>query len=85
MDTSTFADGDVIIKPDSQDTYTVEKTSPLEGVYSLNRGYAVFRRISIIDQNDEYCIVETGTSYGIAQFDHIARDGSSVSEDDILQ
>ena len=85
VDTSTFADGDVIIKPDSQDTYTVEKTSPLEGVYSLNRGYAVFRRISIIDQNDEYCIVETGTSYGIAQFDHIARDGSSVSEDDILQ
>lgn len=84
VDTSTFQEGDVIIKPDSQDTFTVEDTSPLEGVYSVNRGYAVFRQVSIIDQNDEYCIVETGTSYGIAQYDHIVRDGSTVKEDDIL-
>ncbi len=84
VDMSTFREGDVIIKPDSRDTFTVEDTSPLEGVYSVNRGYAVFRQVVIIDQNDEYCIVETGTSYGIAQFDHIVRDGSSVREDDIL-
>lgn len=84
VDTSTFQEGDVIIKPDSQDTFTAEKTIPLEGVYSINKGYAVFRKISIIDQNDEYCIVETGTSYGIAQFDHIVRDGKTVKEDDIL-
>ena len=32
VDTSTFQEGDVIIKPDSQDTFTVEDTSPLEGV-----------------------------------------------------
>lgn len=84
VDRSTFQEGDVIIKPDSQDTYTVEATSPLEGVYSVNRGYAVFRQVVIIDQNDEYCIVEAGTSYGIAQYDHIVRDGSTVKEDDIL-
>lgn len=84
VDTSTFQEGDIIIKPDSQATYTVEETKALEGVYSINKGYAVFRQISIIDQNDEYCIVETGTNYGIAQFDHIVRNGKTVKEDDIL-
>lgn len=84
VDTSTFSVGDVIIKPDSQATYTVEKTKSLEGVYSINKGYAVFRKIVILDQNDEYCIVKVGTEYGIAQFDHIVRNGKSVKEDDIL-
>lgn len=85
VDMETFQEGDVIVKPDSQDTYTIQEKSPLEGVYSLNKGYAMFRIISIIDQNEEYCIVRTGTSYGISQFDHIAKDGSTVKEDDILQ
>ncbi|NCB91472.1 MAG: hypothetical protein EOM40_02715 [Clostridia bacterium] len=84
VDMSSFENSDVIIKPDSQATYTVEETKPLEGVFSINKGYAVFRKISIIDQNDEYCLVEPGISYGIAQFDHIVRDGNTVNEDDIL-
>ncbi|MDO4445976.1 MAG: HlyD family efflux transporter periplasmic adaptor subunit [Bacillota bacterium] len=84
VDSSTFQKGDVIIKPDSQSTFTVEETKALEGVYSINKGYAVFRQIAVIDQNDEYCIVETGTKYGIAQFDHIVRNGNTVKEDDIL-
>lgn len=84
VDKETFKDGDIIIKPDSQATYVVKDTKPLEGVYSINKGYAVFRKIIIIDQNDTYCIVETGTKYGISQFDHIVRNGSTVKEDDIL-
>lgn len=84
VDTSTFNEGDIIIKPDSQDTYTIKDTQPLEGVFCINKGYAVFRKISIIDQNDEYCLVESGVSYGISQFDHIVRDGKTVKEDDIL-
>lgn len=84
VDTTTFSEGDEIIKPDSQATYTVGKTKSIEGVYCINKGYAVFRKILILDQNDEYCIVATGTDYGIAQFDHIVRNGNSVKEDDIL-
>lgn len=84
VDTTTFSQGDEIIKPDSQATYTVEKTKSIEGVYCINKGYAVFRKILILDQNDEYCIVDTGTEYGIAQFDHIVRNGKTVKEDDIL-
>lgn len=84
VDATTFSQGDEIIKPDSQATYKIEKTKSIEGVYCINKGYAVFRKISILDQNDEYCIVATGTDYGIAQFDHIVRNGKTVKEDDIL-
>lgn len=84
VDMSDFEKGDVIIHPDSADTYTIGATAELNGVYSINRGYAMFRKISIIDQNEEYCLVETGTTYGISQYDYIVKDGSTVNEDDIL-
>lgn len=79
-----FDEGDVLVKPNSTDRYTVSVTASLEGVYCINKGYAVFRKISIIDQNEEYCIVEAGTTFGIAQYDYIVRDGSRVKEEEIL-
>lgn len=84
VDCSEFSEGDVIIKPDSTERYTIKDKKPLEGVYCINKGYAVFRKVSIIDQNEEYCIVETGTDYGIAQFDNIVYDSSTVKEEEIL-
>ena len=53
-------------------------------MYNINRGYTVFRRIEIIDQNEEYCIVKTGTAYGLSLYDNIVLDSSTVSEDEIL-
>ncbi|MCB5714076.1 HlyD family efflux transporter periplasmic adaptor subunit [Lactonifactor longoviformis] len=84
VETSDFKKGDVIVKQDSSQNYVIGETAELEGVYSMNKGYAVFRKISVLDQNDEYCIVDKDTSYGIAQFDHIVLNGSSVKEEDIL-
>lgn len=84
VDMTAFEEGDVLVKPNSTERYTIRDTMPLEGVYSTNRGYAVFRRISIIDQNEEYCIVETGTDYGIALYDNIVYDSSTVKEEEIL-
>lgn len=84
VDMTAFSEGDVLVKPNSTERYTIGDTMPLEGVYSTNRGYAVFRRISIIDQNEEYCIVESGTDYGIALYDNIVYDSSTVKEEEIL-
>lgn len=76
--------GDIIIQTESKERYTIDKTDTLEGVYCINKGYAVFRKIVIIDKNDEYCIVDTKTPYGIAQFDHIVENSSTVKEQEIL-
>ena len=84
VDKSDLKAGDVLVKPDSQSRFEIKETGSLEGVYSINKGYAVFRQISVLDKNEDYCIVETGTPYGIAQFDHIVLDGSTVNEETIL-
>ncbi len=84
VDKSSFKEGAVLIKPDSSERFVVQETGNLEGVYCINEGYARFRIISIIDQNDEYCIVEKGTAYGLSQYDHIVFDATDVNEEDIL-
>lgn len=84
VDKDTFQEGDVLIKPDSNETFVVGEVDYLEGVYGMNKGYAVFRQIEILDQNEEYCIVEQGTSYGLQPFDYIVLDGETVQEEDIL-
>ncbi len=83
VDNSVFSTGDIIRKDSSNDRYIVRDTSSLEGVYCMNKGYAEFRKITIIDKNEDYCLVKEGTNYGIAQFDNIVLDASAVKESQI--
>lgn len=76
--------GTVIVKPDSSDTYTIESTKPLKGVYNINKGYAIFKKVSILCESDEYYIVQEGDSYGLCNYDHIIQNGSGISSDDIV-
>ena len=76
--------GDYLIKPESVDRYQIGPTTTIKGVYNINMGYAVFKAVIILNQNDEYCIVQSGTRYGLAQYDHIVLDSSLVNEDDIV-
>ena len=84
VDTVEFHLGDYVIKPESQERYQIGKKATLKGVYNINKGYAIFRQVNILYQNEEYCIVEEGTKYGLSIYDHIALDGSAVKEDDII-
>ena len=84
VDTAAFSDGDVLLAQDSSSTYQVGETVPLQGVYCINKGYAVFRKIQIIDQNAEYSIIKKQTQYGISQYDYIVEKASTVSEEDIV-
>lgn len=84
VDKSEFKEGDVIVKTDSNERYIIKDMKPLEGVYCINKGYAVFRKVAIIDQNEDYCIVENGTAFGIAQYDNIVFDSKTVEEEEIL-
>ncbi len=77
--------GDTILKTDSSETYALDKQESLQGVYNINRGYAVFRKVEILFQNEEYSIVATGTKYGISLYDHIALEASKIQENEIIQ
>ena len=84
VDSENLKDGDVILKPNSKETYTVHKTASLDGIYCINKGYAVFRDIDVIYQNEEYSIIRSGTKYGVNMYDHIALDGSSIAENALI-
>ncbi len=76
--------GDIIRMGDSAQTYTINKFGSLIGVYNINKGYADFRQISILYQNNEYAIVKSNTPYGLMAYDYIVLDASSVDEDDFI-
>lgn len=84
LDADAFADNTVLIKPESNDTYKLKDKKSLKGVYNINKGYAVFKQIKILSENEEYYIVESGNDYGLANYDHIALDGKSIRENDVV-
>ncbi len=85
VDQEELSKGDQLMKADSQDSYTVgSDTDSLNGVYNVNKGYAVFKQIEPIYENEDYTIVKTGTSYGISLYDHIVLQGNLVKENDVI-
>ncbi len=84
VDNSLFEIGDYIIMPDSAEKYAISKKATLIGVYNINKGYADFKQITILNQNEEYAIVKSNTEYGLSVYDHIVLDGNSVNEDDFI-
>lgn len=84
LDKSLFKEGDELIIPDSSETVKIKKTKSLKGVYNINKGYAVFKQVNILCESEEYYIVEEGSSYGLSNYDHIALNGKSVRENDLV-
>lgn len=84
VDESVFNVGDKLIKPESEDIYTVSKQDTLIGVYNINKGYADFKEITILNANDEYSIVKSNSEYGLNVYDHIVLKGDSVSDRDFI-
>lgn len=78
-------DDTVIIKPNSTETYRIgSKKDSLQGVYNINKGFAVFKQIQILYQNEDYAIIKKGTEYGLANYDHIALQGDLIKENEMI-
>lgn len=84
LDPNVFEKGDVLLKPESMETYELKDTRTLKGVYCINKGYAVFKQIQILCESDEYYIIEEGNSFGLSNYDHIALDSSNIKENDVV-
>lgn len=78
VDNSILRSGDVLRKLDSNDTYAVKDTVKLTGVYNINKGYADFRQVTKIEENDEYAIVEPDDIYGLREYDYILLDAKTM-------
>lgn len=79
--------GDYVIKPDSGERYQISVSAQLDGVYSANQGYSIFRQVEILTETKDqgYYIIKTGTKYGISPYDHIVLKADKVEENQALQ
>lgn len=81
---STFKAGDYVVKPNSTDRYQIGSSASLQGVYNINKGYAVFKQIEILKSNDEYYTIKKGMRYGLSVYDHIVLDVKTVYEGQLI-
>ncbi len=77
--------GTSLLQQDGGDgRYVVGKTASLTGVFNINKGYAVFRSISVLTKNSEYSIIEPDSTYGLSEYDMIVLDASAVELEEIV-
>ena len=76
--------GTYLVEPNTQERFQIGMNDTLQGVYNINKGYTQFRQINILYQNEEYTLVEEGTSYGLTVYDHIVLNGEAVNEEEIV-
>ena len=81
---SDFSNGDIIADAETGEQYVIGTIGELPGVYCVNKGYTQFRKVDIIDRNNEYCIIKQGSAYGLKVYDHIVLDYSTVKEDELI-
>lgn len=84
VDADALRSGDVLHATDSTRTCSVSEKATLTGVYNMNKGYADFRQIEILYQNEEYAIVKSNTDYGLNVYDLIVQDASTVTADQFI-
>lgn len=84
LDAKLFQKGDVLLEPESEDNYVIGETRTLNGVFNINKGYAVFKQIEILAESEEYYIIQSGSSYGLSNYDQIALHGNEVTEHDVV-
>lgn len=84
LDDSVLQSGYYLIQPDSAEKYAVSRIGSLTGVYNINKGYADFKQIIKLYENDEYAIVKSNTTYGLNVYDYIVLDAKTVEDNDFV-
>ena len=76
--------GDNLLKESGNASFVIGPRKAVEGVYDINRGYAIFHPIKIIEKNEDYMIVEEHSRNGISVYDHIVLQGDMVTDGQII-
>ena len=79
-------DGTETITTDTTDRHLIAVSAPLSGVYSVNKGYCIFRQVDILSETSDnnYYIINTGTYYGLSAYDRIILNADLVTENQII-
>ncbi len=83
LDAESYEAGQNVAKEDSNDRYTLSRVSSLPGVYNVNKGYVIFRKILILDEGEEYDIISSPES-SVSVYDHIVLNSDTVYEGQII-
>ena len=77
--------GIIISETDKQKIYTIKDSDKVEilGVYMVNKGYAVFALVDMVERNGDYCIVSTSGSK-IELYDRIILNSDTVKEGQVI-
>ncbi|OOB77549.1 MAG: hypothetical protein BEN18_01755 [Epulopiscium sp. Nuni2H_MBin001] len=82
-DKSNIQLGDILIKRNSVDTYTVSNIQIIQGVYIINGGYANFKEIDVISDNGEYAVL--GANSQLQRLDQIISNSKGVVENQLVK
>lgn len=87
VDPNDFSPEDVLTNSDNSDTFSLSaaQTDKLKGVYCVNQGYATFRYIDILYQDDEYTIIKDNVPYSVTWYDRIVLNHTMVKENQIIK
>lgn len=84
VDTRAVPENSWIVSPVTGEGFRLTLIDTLDGVFNVNKGYAIFRRVEVLTSNEEYSIIKTGTKYGLDVYDHIALVGETAIEQEII-
>jgi hypothetical protein len=80
VDTDVFDYGQYIYSMEDETLFQVSVVKTLQGVYNVNKGYAIFKRIVISTEGEDYCIIKSGETHSLSAHDHIALHADLISE-----
>lgn len=84
IDSPDLEMGSTLKLPDSNITTEIKDRGSLVGVYNKNKGYADFKQIQILYQNEEYSIIKSNTEFGLIEYDYIVLEAATVDDDEFL-
>jgi len=74
----------ILVKPDSDEKFSVGEKGTLTGVYNVNTGYTIFSQIHILSEKNDYYIVESDTRYGLQMYDQIVLNADLVDINQVI-
>lgn len=85
VDPAKLENGTILVKDDTMERFQVgTEREVFKGVYNVNSGYTEFMAIDILNESNDYYIVDSQDNYGVQIYDHIVLNASLTDENKIV-